>query len=280
MDVVCGPMLTMVLADPLKSRRELSLDLGLVAVIQLLALFYGIYSVALGRPVAVVFEKDRYVVVSASEVSEKHLAEANSPFNDIPLIGIRHLSVRNSSGSDEFLESLDLSLQGVSPSMRPNWWQDYDAAVDEIAKKALPLQSFYNSQSSADKILLDKAIEDSGSSADNLYYLPVVSATVTDWIALLDSNYKIVAMEVSDNDVEVCDGVIYRCTAFIVDMQGELIDNFPGVGCFLTFDDAIDEAMRVYLEDYKKIRVMNVGDKVKISDDIDDSDDIAFMIQI
>ncbi len=191
-DVVCGPMLTMVLADPLKSRRELSLDLGLVAVIQLLALFYGIYSVALGRPVAVVFEKDRYVVVSASEVSEKHLAEANSPFNSIPLIGIQHLSVRNPSGSDEFLESLDLSLQGVSPSMRPNWWQDYDVAVDEIAKKALPLQNLHNSRSSADKILLDKAIADSGSSANNLYYLPVVSATVTDWIALLDSNYKIV----------------------------------------------------------------------------------------
>ncbi len=41
-DVVCGPFLTLLLANPRKSRREITVDLGIIGVIQLLALSYGL----------------------------------------------------------------------------------------------------------------------------------------------------------------------------------------------------------------------------------------------
>ena len=67
MDVVCGPLLTLVLASPRKSRRERWLDFSLIGLIQLAALAYGMHSVWVARPVALVFEVDRLVVVTANE---------------------------------------------------------------------------------------------------------------------------------------------------------------------------------------------------------------------
>ena len=51
-DIVCGPLITAVVYNPAKSRRELTLDLSLVVMIQLAALAYGIHVAAMSRPVA------------------------------------------------------------------------------------------------------------------------------------------------------------------------------------------------------------------------------------
>ena len=58
-DVVCGPLLTFLFSDPKKSRFELAVDLGVVGVIQILALAYGMHAVWIARPVVLAFEKDR-----------------------------------------------------------------------------------------------------------------------------------------------------------------------------------------------------------------------------
>src|SRR5215218_185326 len=50
-DVVCGPLLTAVLFNPRKSRRELTLDLSLVAIVQIAALVYGVQVISQARPV-------------------------------------------------------------------------------------------------------------------------------------------------------------------------------------------------------------------------------------
>ena len=55
-DVVCGPLLTMVLYNPAKPRAELWRDLGLVVIIQLAALGYGLHVVWQSRPVYLVQE--------------------------------------------------------------------------------------------------------------------------------------------------------------------------------------------------------------------------------
>ena len=63
-DVVCGPLLTLIVASPRKSRRERWLDFSLIGAIQLAALAYGMYSVWVARPAVLAFESDRLVVVS------------------------------------------------------------------------------------------------------------------------------------------------------------------------------------------------------------------------
>ena len=62
-DVVCGPLLTLVLYNPAKPRAELWRDLGLVVLIQLAALGYGLHVVWQARPVYMVQEVDRLKVI-------------------------------------------------------------------------------------------------------------------------------------------------------------------------------------------------------------------------
>ena len=67
-DVVCGPLLTAMLFSPTKSRRELTLDLSLIALVQLAALIYGVHSISEARPVVLAFETDRMVSVAARQI--------------------------------------------------------------------------------------------------------------------------------------------------------------------------------------------------------------------
>jgi hypothetical protein len=69
-DVVCGPLLTLVLFNPTKPRGELWRDLGLVALIQLGALGYGLWTVWQARPLFLVQEVDRFKVVAAPDATE------------------------------------------------------------------------------------------------------------------------------------------------------------------------------------------------------------------
>src|SRR5579863_5694950 len=49
-DLVLGPTLTLIVANPNKSRGELTRDIGLIITVQLGALLYGGYTLWSGRP--------------------------------------------------------------------------------------------------------------------------------------------------------------------------------------------------------------------------------------
>lgn len=53
-DMVLGPMLTFIIFNPRKSRKEIMLDLSVVAVLQLGALMWGSYTVYSQRPIAAI----------------------------------------------------------------------------------------------------------------------------------------------------------------------------------------------------------------------------------
>ena len=67
-DVVCGPLLTLVLFSPKKTKLALSIDMALVGVVQLAALVYGLHSVWQARPLYLVLEVDRFKAVTQSAV--------------------------------------------------------------------------------------------------------------------------------------------------------------------------------------------------------------------
>ena len=75
-DLVLGPALTFVVFNRSKTKSHLVRDLAVIATLQLAGLAYGLYTVYLARPVAVVFEVDRFRVVSAVEVRHEELPQA------------------------------------------------------------------------------------------------------------------------------------------------------------------------------------------------------------
>jgi hypothetical protein len=67
-DVVLGPTLTLIVANPGKPRTELVRDIAIIVAVQLIALGYGAITLWGGRPLYYTFSADRLELVQASDL--------------------------------------------------------------------------------------------------------------------------------------------------------------------------------------------------------------------
>ena len=190
-DVVCGPLLTLIVASPRKSRRERWLDFSLIGAIQLAALAYGMYSVWVARPAVLAFESDRLVVVTANEVQNEALTKAPPGLQRLPWAGVLQVGTRRATSGAETLSSVELGLAGVSPAMRPDWWLPWAEAQAVMRSRAKPLAELIARRPEA-AALLQAAAQSAGRDVKDLTYLPLVSSKTLDWVALLDADLNIV----------------------------------------------------------------------------------------
>jgi hypothetical protein len=188
-DVVCGPLLTMVLYNSAKLRSDLIRDLALVAVIQVVALVYGLHTVMVVRPVFLVFEVDRFSAISAMDVDKDALDKVSAPWNVLPMWGPKVIAARAPKDRDEILKSIDLSFKGLEPSMRPDWWQSFEFSRADVLKQAKPLSALRNKHhSKPDAIVkIDSALKESGRAEIDLRWLPLTSRRNTEWVVIIDA---------------------------------------------------------------------------------------------
>jgi hypothetical protein len=103
-DIILGPLLTLIVYKPLK--KTLKFDLTVIACIQLAALLYGLNTVASGRPVYMVFTKDRFDLISAYEVAKisgtvkQPVLELQNPWKQ-PLLGYKIMAAQVPSSTNE-----------------------------------------------------------------------------------------------------------------------------------------------------------------------------------
>lgn len=198
-DVVCGPLLTLILASPKKTLRARLLDYSLVGCVQIAALAYGLHMVFVVRPVAVVFEVDRFVVVRPADIRFEELGQAPEQYQALPWSGPFLLSVRRPKDGDELLESLEQSMAGFEPSARPSWWLDYDErARAQVRERAKPLANLIDSSQDADVEKIKASLDAHKYASAKLYYLPLTAPSNYDWVVVLDEQMSILdSVEVS-----------------------------------------------------------------------------------
>jgi hypothetical protein len=68
-DIVLGPTLTLIVFNHLKQRKEIILDLSMVAVVQISALLLGGYAVYTQRPIALVYWANAFYTVTGEDYS-------------------------------------------------------------------------------------------------------------------------------------------------------------------------------------------------------------------
>lgn len=192
-DVVIGPLLTAIVFNPFKKKRERFFDLLFIALLQIIAFGYGLYSIGQARPVVLGFEADRFVIISAAQIDIGRLATAKKEFQSLSWRGPVLVGTRGPVNSDELMVSIDLSFQGVPPSARPDWWVSYDSNRRLIQDRKKSLSSLRNSSETHDKHIIDKALSANGLDIASTYYLPMVSKKNLDgWVVLLNVNNDIV----------------------------------------------------------------------------------------
>jgi len=138
-DVVIGPLLTFAVFNVAKGLKHLRRDLAVIGLIQVAALVYGLHTVYIARPVAMVFEVDRMQLVTASDVALDELPKAQPEYRELPLTGPWLLGTRPPRAGDEHNDALFKGLEGHDVSSRPMFWQPYERSRADALLRSRPL---------------------------------------------------------------------------------------------------------------------------------------------
>lgn len=184
-DVVCGPLLTLVLFNPLKPKNKWRVDVALIALTQCVAFGYGLSQLAMSRPILLAFEGDRFRVVQAADVDVRALPQAPESMRALSWTGPELVGVQLLEPTDpEYPKSVELAMQGIHPAFRPIRWMPYEQMN---ARMTIVLRPMAELEAKFPKRMADFRGEEQrlGLSAADLGFLPLVSGTTTDWVVVV-----------------------------------------------------------------------------------------------
>lgn len=153
-DVVIGPLLTTVVYR--RGKKTLRFDLMTIALLQLAAFIYGMWTVAEGRPAWLVFSADRFDLVQAYQIDQRKLEEARPEYRAASWFGPKWISAHSPSDTEKRQTIMfEAMFAGVDVPQRPELYQPMEAAADAIRKRARPLDELgrYNAQQDVDAVL-------------------------------------------------------------------------------------------------------------------------------
>lgn len=153
-DLVIGPLLTLVVYKPKK--KSLKFDLATIVLLQLAAMSYGLWSVAEGRPVWLVYSVDRFDLLQAYQIDTRNLAKAKPEFRELSWVGPLWAAAPRPRDIEQDRAALfEAVFGGVDLSQRPDLYEPLEAEAENIRKRALSLDSLkrFNSPEAVEAIL-------------------------------------------------------------------------------------------------------------------------------
>ena len=164
-DIVLGPLLTLVVFNPMK--RLLKLDLALIATVQLAALCYGTWVMFEARPAWLVFVVDRFEVISTIDVSAADRAAAKRPeFRSINLGRPLLAAAAMPTDSKERNAVVAAAMDGVDALLLPRHWVPWAEARERALSRALTLDAMRAVDPAVNGPVFDAALAELGRPAD------------------------------------------------------------------------------------------------------------------
>lgn len=179
-DVVLGPLLTLLVYKV--GKKTLLMDVTVIALLQLSALGYGLWTVAEGRPAWLVFSVDRSELARVNDIAKRKLDEAAAEYRKPSWFGpnwAAGLSPTNIEEKNELI--FEAIAGGPDVAQRPNLYQPLSSQSQAVRQKALPISELntFNSEERVHQLLT------SYPSANG--WLPL-SANAQDMIVLVNKN--------------------------------------------------------------------------------------------
>jgi hypothetical protein len=183
-DIVCGPLLTLVLFDAKKSYSELFIDLSIVGILQLAALVYGLWTVWQVRPLYLPHEFDRFKVVALYDLRGANTNQLPTWLQPSFFKGPIPVSIREPKNPEEKNKVLFEALNGGADyGDRPDFYLPFD---NTAAKKTLIRARFvkdFLARHPHQKPKLEEIAKQLQQPIEQLKYLPIKARK--DWIAVL-----------------------------------------------------------------------------------------------
>jgi hypothetical protein len=186
-DLICGPLLTLVLYTPVKPWRELVTDLSLVAILQLIALIYGVWSVWLSRPLYLVYEVDRFKVIAMADLDAGELLKLPETLQPQFFKGPQTVGLREPSSDERKTVTFESVQGGKDYGERPSFYASYDGI--KAYAKARPLADFEKKHPDR-QADINKLVGSAVQGGNQLRYLPIIARQ--DWIAVLNPQGAVV----------------------------------------------------------------------------------------
>ena len=168
-DVILGPLLTLVVYKPLKA--TLKMDLTVIAAVQIAALAYGMHTIHQAHPLYVAYAGDRFTPINANEVSPD--AAKHAELQKSKLSGPTIVYVKKPSDPAE-MSRVTMEVLSGKPDIdaRPEYYEPFDQFAGEVLQKGLTPQQVTSTPENQQK--LSAFLEKHGKNAADYAYLPLI----------------------------------------------------------------------------------------------------------
>lgn len=137
-DVVLGPLLTLLVYKP--EKKGLMLDLGLIVILQICAFAYGAWCISVARPAWIVFTGYRFDLIQANDIDKRFLSGTKEEYKNPPLTGPKWVAAHVPSDLRQRNQLIMESVGGgVDMPQRPDLYASLEADSARLSANAQPI---------------------------------------------------------------------------------------------------------------------------------------------
>jgi len=184
-DVTMGPLMTLIIYK--KGKKGLRFDLTVIALLQVVAMCYGLSTVWQSRPVYMVAMVDRFRMVFANELEPADLAKGAPQYRRLPWLNVRTISAVLPSEHQKRQDLLFLTLEtGKDLHLMPEYYAPLSAGASELLSRSVSTTAFAGRLQGADAARFASAMQDTVRVPGQLRVVPI-SSNRGDATMLIDS---------------------------------------------------------------------------------------------
>ncbi|WP_374855074.1 TfpX/TfpZ family type IV pilin accessory protein [Acinetobacter indicus] len=137
-DIIIGPLLGLLVYK--EGKKSLKFDLSVIILLQISALFYGLYNLEQGRPAWLVYNVDRFDLVRKNDIFSENIEQAVEKYQKPAWFDVQYVAITFSKDpeqrSDDFFTE---AFGGISIAQRPERYIELSEVKEQIHKRALNL---------------------------------------------------------------------------------------------------------------------------------------------
>jgi hypothetical protein len=186
-DLCIGPLLTLIVFR--SGKWGLKFDLVVIGLIQIIALVYGMSVTLVSRPVFLVGVVDRFVLVSANEITDADLAKGTEPrFRTRSWTGPRLVAAQLPQDPKELNDLSFSATPGHDVQNMPKYFRDFPVASHVLVINAKRLDALRVKRADDAQALAKLAggVSASGRAEQDLLWVPL-EARKNDLVMLIDA---------------------------------------------------------------------------------------------
>lgn len=168
-DLVLGPLLTLIVFK--SGKKSLKFDLGVIALLQVAALAFGLHAVWKSRPVFLVASDTRLTLVYAFEIEPPDLAKAPAQYRPLPALGARTVAITMPDAIGDTFRS----MTGEDHRLMPAKYHPYADVAPSLRRHATPVDVVLAQLQADDRERLAAGARRTGRPFETLGVVPIQS---------------------------------------------------------------------------------------------------------